>query len=64
MFQHILVPLDGSTRAERAIPVAARLSMEMSTEVSESGSLSLSTIPASKEPARFWHLPLALVLYP
>lgn len=25
MFQHILVPLDGSSRAERAIPVAARL---------------------------------------
>lgn len=25
MFQHILVPLDGSPRAERAIPVAARL---------------------------------------
>src|SRR5579872_5500038 len=25
MFQRILVPLDGSTRAERAIPVAARL---------------------------------------
>lgn len=25
MFQHILVPLDGSTRAERAIPVAARV---------------------------------------
>lgn len=25
MFQHILVPLDGSLRAERAIPVAARL---------------------------------------
>ncbi len=25
MFQHILVPLDGSARAERAIPVAARL---------------------------------------
>lgn len=25
MFQHILVPLDGSTRAERALPVAARL---------------------------------------
>ncbi len=25
MFQHILVPLDGSLRAERAIPVAARI---------------------------------------
>src|SRR4051812_34049687 len=25
MFQRILIPLDGSTRAERAIPVAARL---------------------------------------
>jgi len=25
MFQRILVPLDGSTRAERASPVAARL---------------------------------------
>ena len=25
MFQRILVPLDGSTRAERAIPVAARI---------------------------------------
>jgi nucleotide-binding universal stress UspA family protein len=25
MFQHILVPLDGSARAERAIPVAARI---------------------------------------
>lgn len=25
MFQHILVPLDGSSRAERALPVAARL---------------------------------------
>lgn len=25
MFQHILVPLDGSARAERALPVAARL---------------------------------------
>jgi nucleotide-binding universal stress UspA family protein len=25
MFQHILVPLDGSPRAERALPVAARL---------------------------------------
>src|SRR5579863_7010269 len=25
MFQHILVPLDGSKRAERALPVAARI---------------------------------------
>src|SRR5579885_1419989 len=25
MFQHILVPLDGSTRAEQALPVAARI---------------------------------------
>ena len=25
MFQHILIPLDGSKRAEQAIPVAARL---------------------------------------
>jgi len=25
MFQHIFVPLDGSARAERALPVAARL---------------------------------------
>lgn len=25
MFQHILVPLDGSSRAEQAIPVAARI---------------------------------------
>lgn len=25
MFQRIVVPLDGSTRAERAIPVAARI---------------------------------------
>ena len=25
MYKHILVPLDGSTRAERAIPVAARI---------------------------------------
>lgn len=25
MFKHILIPLDGSTRAERAIPVAARI---------------------------------------
>ena len=25
MFKRILVPLDGSTRAERAIPVAARI---------------------------------------
>ncbi len=25
MFQRMLVPLDGSTRAERAIPVAARI---------------------------------------
>ena len=26
MFQHILVPLDGSRRAEQAIPIAARIS--------------------------------------
>ena len=25
MFQHILVPLDGSPRAERALPIAARI---------------------------------------
>ena len=25
MFQHIVVPLDGSPRAERALPVAARI---------------------------------------
>jgi nucleotide-binding universal stress UspA family protein len=25
MFQHILVPLNGSLRAERALPVAARI---------------------------------------
>ena len=25
LYKHILVPLDGSTRAERAIPVAARI---------------------------------------
>src|SRR5579883_1370993 len=25
MFQHLLVPLDGSSRAEQALPVAARL---------------------------------------
>lgn len=25
MFQHLLVPLDGSTRAEQVLPVAARL---------------------------------------
>lgn len=27
MFQHILVPLDGSKRAERAIHVAARIAV-------------------------------------
>lgn len=32
MFQHILVPLDGSTRAERAIPVAARIARASSGE--------------------------------
>jgi len=27
MFQRIVVPLDGSARAERAVPVAARLAL-------------------------------------
>ena len=33
MFKRILVPLDGSTRAERAIPVAARIARAMSGSV-------------------------------
>ncbi len=41
MFQHILVPLDGSQRAERAIPVAARLAR------ASGGSITLLRIIAS-----------------
>ncbi len=41
MFQHILVPLDGSERAERAIPVAARLAR------GSGGSITLLRIVAS-----------------
>lgn len=33
MFQHILVPLDGSSRAERALPVAARLAQASGSTV-------------------------------
>lgn len=33
MFGHVLVPLDGSTRAECAIPVAARIARASAGEV-------------------------------
>jgi nucleotide-binding universal stress UspA family protein len=33
MFKRILVPLDGSTRAERALPVAARIARATSGSV-------------------------------
>lgn len=33
MFQHILVPLDGSERAERAIPVAARIARNTGSSI-------------------------------
>lgn len=46
MFQRILIPLDGSTRAERAIPVAARLAR------ASGGSIILVRV-ASKSPG-FW----------
>jgi len=41
MFRHILIPLDGSQRAERAIPVAARLAR------ASGGSITLLRIIAS-----------------
>ena len=46
MFQRILVPLDGSPRAERAIPVAARLAR------ASSGSVVL--LRAVNTPVEFW----------
>ena len=33
MFQRILVPLDGSERAERAIPVAARIARNTGSSI-------------------------------
>jgi nucleotide-binding universal stress UspA family protein len=52
MFQSILVPLDGSVRAEQAIPVAARVAR------ASAGSLTLLRVLSSTS-ARWSRLPTA-----
>ncbi len=37
MFQRILVPLDGSLRAERALPVAARIARASAGSITRHG---------------------------
>jgi nucleotide-binding universal stress UspA family protein len=46
MFGHILVPLDGSTRAEAALPIAARIARAAGSSVVL---LQVVTIPTNYE---------------
>lgn len=50
MFQRIVVPLDGSARAERAIPVAARLAHAWGGSIVL---LRIADIPVEYEPALY-----------